>query len=83
MIFLVVKPVTNKKKFGGPSRLIVYGWVLSFEIFYVKHYFFLFPLDLYNCEITKCAYAVDVLDSNVINKAELHIDNTARNLDYR
>ena len=37
---------------------------------------------MYNCQITKFAYAVDVLDSTVLNMAELHIDNTARNLEH-
>ena len=57
---------------------------LSFDIFYII-FVFKFHLD-FNVQLSNhqiCLYAVDVLDSNVLNVAELHIDITARNLDYR
>ena len=66
------------------SKLIVYGRVKLWYFLYKKLLFSNFILtSMYNCQITKFAYAVDVLDSNVLNVAELHIDITARNLDYR
>ena len=49
---------------------------LSFDIFYII-FVFKFHLD-FNVQLSNhqiCLYAVDVLDSNVLNVAELHIDN--------